>query len=113
MASKHKACTAAESIRALSLGETYSKTSRLPIEDASQEEINLTLQKLRNTTNQGLSKIRAVTGRNFRSESGVMLTDDRAALLCTVAVTRFEGEDDEYEEIPEGEDDEAIDEPDI
>lgn len=91
MASKPKT-TWADQVRDLEAGETLSRTKRIAIEDADTDNVNEAIQTLRNTVNQGVSKLRSSTGRNFRTESTVAVTDDRAAFLCTVAVTRLDGE---------------------
>lgn len=81
-------------IKALDEGDTYSKTRRVAVGTKEAKDLNAVLFKLRNVVNQGVSRIRKeVPGSNFRVESGVALTDDKAAHLCVVGVTRIEDEE--------------------
>jgi hypothetical protein len=80
-------------IKALEEGETFSKCRRVAV--GSKEARNLTdvLNQIRNRVNTGVSRIRKeVPGSNFRVESGIALTDDKLAHLCTVAVTRMDAD---------------------
>lgn len=87
---EEQADSLAGSIRALEVGETVSKTTRIAVGDRKQD-INETLARMRNSFNQCVSKIRKATSRKFRVESTSCLTDDRTAVLCTVAATRLKG----------------------
>lgn len=98
MATKPKT-TWADQVRELEVGETLSRTKRIAVDEADTENVNEAIANLRNTVNQGVSKLRTSTGRNFRTESTVAVTDDRAAFLCTVAITRLDGEGNEETEI--------------
>jgi len=91
-------------VRDLEVGETLSRTKRIAVGDADTDTVNEAISNLRNTVNQGVSKLRSSTGRNFRTESTVTVTDDRAAFLCTVAITRLDGDENE-----EAEDDDDVD----
>lgn len=81
-------------VKALGVGESTSKTKRVPVGGKEARDLAGVLAKLRNVCNQAVSKVRTETGSNFRVESGICLTDDKAAHLATVAVTRFDDEDD-------------------
>jgi hypothetical protein len=82
------------SVKVLAIGESVSKTRRVAVGSKEARDLAGVLSKLRNVCNQAVSKVRTETGSNFRVESGICLTDDKAAHLATVAVTRFEDEDD-------------------
>lgn len=99
MARKQSEESLAGQIRALDAGESFSRTRRLTIEEADQGATTAALAKLRNVVNQAVGRIRKDGGSNFRVESTVGITDDKQALLCTVAVTRMDGEDDEEQDI--------------
>ena len=86
----------AGAIKALDIGQTFSRTVRVAVGD-KRANVNEALAALRNSTNQAVSKIRKATERAFRVESAPALTDDRAAVLCTVAVTRMESEDEDVD----------------
>jgi hypothetical protein len=84
-------------IASLEEGDTFSRSKRIPVGSEEAKNLNAVLTKLRNNVNQGATRARAETGSNFRVESGVMLTDDKTAHLCTVAVTRLDGDDEEVD----------------
>lgn len=87
-------------IRALDPGQSFSRTRRIDLKDKDRLTTADALAKLRNLVNQAVGRIRKEdAGSNFRVESVVGITDDKRALLATVAVTRFEGEDDEEADI--------------
>ncbi len=81
------------SVKALAIGESVSKSKRVPVGSKEARDLAGVLAKLRNVCNQAVSKVRSETGSNFRVESGICLTDDKSAHLATVAVTRFEADD--------------------
>lgn len=81
------------SVKALAIGESVSKTKRVPVGSKEARDLTGVLGKLRNVCNQAVSKVRSETGSNFRVESGICLTDDKGAHLATVAVTRLDDED--------------------
>ena len=99
----------AEMVRELEAGESLSRSKRISMEEATTENVNEAVAVLRNSVNQGVSRIRTTTGRNFRVESTISPTDDRAALLCTVVVTRMDGTEAEPADVIEGDDDEDVD----
>lgn len=86
-------------IRALSVGQSFSKTKRLDLTEKGRADSTGALAKLRNLLNQAVVRVRQDTGSNFRVESTVGVTDDKKALLATVAVTRLDGEDEEEADI--------------
>lgn len=86
-------------VKSLEPGETYSRSKRVEVGSTEARDLNKVLAKLRNIVNQTVSKARAETGSNFRVESGVCLTDDKAAHIATVAVTRFGDEDEDEVDI--------------
>lgn len=77
-------------VAALGRGESASKTRRVAVTDPEAKDLNAVMSKLRNTVNQAVVKAKK-QGSNFRVESGAILTDDKSAFLCTVAVTRLDG----------------------
>ena len=77
-------------IASLGRGESASKTRRVGINEPEARDLNAVLSKLRNVVNQAVTKAKK-QGSNFRVESGAILTDDKSAFLCTVAVTRLDG----------------------
>lgn len=81
------------SVKALTIGESVSRTRRVPVGSKEAKNLAGVLAQLRNVCNQAVSKVRNETGSNFRVESGVCLTDDKGAHLATVAVTRLDDED--------------------
>lgn len=94
MASKtDRSLTVPALVKGLAPGETFSKSRRVEVGSKEAKNLNGVLAKLRNVTNQAVSKIRSETGSNFRVESGICLTDDKSAHLATVAVTRMDDED--------------------
>jgi hypothetical protein len=99
MARKKNEESLAGQIRALDVGESASRTKRIDLSDKQGATTAEVLAKLRNLMNQAVGRARQETGSNFRVESAVALTDDKAAMLATVAVTRFEGGDDEEADI--------------
>lgn len=99
MARKQNEESLAGQIRALDVGESFSRTKRLDLTDKTRPTTTEALAKLRNVVNQAVGRIRKDGGSNFRVESAVAITDDKAALLATVAVTRMDGEDDEESDI--------------
>jgi hypothetical protein len=80
-------------VKALLPGSTVSRSERVAVGTKEAKNINKVLFKLRNTCNQAVSKIRTETGSNFRVESLAGLTDDKEAIIATVAVTRLEEND--------------------
>jgi hypothetical protein len=87
-------------IRGLDPGQSFSRSKRIDLADKSRLTTAEALQKLRNLVNQAVGRLRKEEpGSNFRVESVVGITDDKRALITTVAVTRFEGEDDEEQDI--------------
>lgn len=77
-------------IRALSPGQSFSRSSRIDMTAKSQPTVNEALQKLRNLVNQAVGRLRKEQpGSNFRVESASGLTSDNKAILCTVAVTNM------------------------
>lgn len=98
----------AEMVRELEAGESLSRSKRISMEEATPDNVNEAVAVLRNSVNQGVSRIRTTTGRNFRVESTISPTDDRAAILCTVVVTRMDGAEAEPADVIEG-DDEDVD----
>ncbi len=87
-------------IRALDAGQSFSRTRRIDLKAKDRLTTTDALAKLRNLINQAVGRLRKEEpGSNFRVESGVAITDDKKALLATVAVTRFEGEDEEERDI--------------
>jgi len=88
-------------IRALDPGQSFSRSKRLTLEEAANEMTPTeALAKLRNMVNQAVGRLRKeIPGSNFRVESMVGFTDNKQAVLATVAATRFDGEDDEEQDI--------------
>lgn len=87
-------------IRTLDPGQSFSRSRRIDLADKNRLTTAEALQKLRNLVNQAVGRLRKEeAGSNFRVESVVGITDDKKALIATVAVTRFEGEDDEEQDI--------------
>jgi len=77
-------------IRHLSHEQSFSRTKRIPM-DSDKIDTLETLRKLRSLVNQAVGRIRLETrGSDFRVDSGIAITSDQSALLCTVAVTRFD-----------------------
>ncbi len=95
-------------IAALGRGESASKTRRVAVTDPEAKDLNVVMSKLRNVVNQAVKKAKK-EGSNFRVESGAILTDDKTAFLCTVAVTRLDGKKPK----PQVEDDDNDDDVDI
>lgn len=92
--------TLAGQIRALGIGQSFSRTRRIDLTGEARQTTAEVLAKLRNLLNQAVGRIRKEeAGSNFRVESTVGITDDKKALLATVAVTRFDGSDDEETDI--------------
>lgn len=87
-------------LRGLDPGQSFSRSQRLDLTQSPPPKTSDALQRLRNLMNQAVGRLRKEQpGSNFRVESAVGITDDKKALLATVAVTRFEGEDDEETDI--------------
>ncbi len=86
-------------IRALAPGQSFSRTTRIDLDDKKRLTTADALAKLRNLVNQAVGRVRTATGSNFRVESTVGVTDDKRALLATVAATRMDGEGDEETDI--------------
>lgn len=80
------------SLVALSIGQSFSRTERFAVEAGVGDKIPTAMAKLRNQLNQAAGRLRK-GGNNFRVESGIAMTDDKTAILATVAVTRTEGGD--------------------
>ena len=77
-------------IRKLTPGQSFSRSKRLALEDPNRDTTADALMKLRNLVNQSVGRARKEEGgSNFRVESVVGVTDDKKAMLCTVAVTRM------------------------
>ncbi len=77
-------------IRALSPGQSFSRSSRIDLSSKNQPTVNDALQKLRNLVNQAVGRLRKdMPGSNFRVESASGLTSDNKAILATVAVTNM------------------------
>lgn len=86
--------TLAGQIKGLKRNESISRSQRLAVEDSGPTAVTDALAKLRNQLNQAVGRIRKNDeGSNFRVESAVGVTDDKKALLATVAVTRLDGEE--------------------
>lgn len=87
-------------IRGLDPGQSFSRTKRIDLTDKNRLTVTEALQKLRNLVNQAVGRLRKEEpGSNFRVESTSGLTSDNKAILATVAVTRFDGPDDEETDI--------------
>lgn len=83
-------------IRSLDPGQSYSRTKRLDLADKERLTPAEALAKLRNLVNQAVGRLRKEEpGSYFRVESGSAITADQKAILATVAVTRFSGDDEE------------------
>lgn len=94
-------------IRSLTPGQSFSRSKRLALEDRNRDTTAEALIKLRNLVNQSVGRARKDEGgSNFRVESVVGVTDDKKALICTVAVTRMGTA---AEADPVEEDDEEVD----
>lgn len=86
-------------IRALAPGQSFSRTTRIDLKDKQRSTTADALAKLRNLVNQAVGRVRTASGSNFRVESTVGVTDDKLALLATVAATRMDDGDDEESDI--------------
>lgn len=79
-------------IRGLAIGQSVSRTARVDLQSKKAANSGNSLAKLRNLMNQAVGRIRKdQPGSNFRVESAVAITDDKKALLATVAVTLLDG----------------------
>ncbi len=88
----------AGSIRGLDAGQSFSRSRRIDLTDKNRPTVAESLAKLRNLVNQAVGRIRKEDpGSNFRVESVVGITDDKKAMIATVAVTRFDGAGDDEE----------------
>jgi hypothetical protein len=87
----------ASNLKALSIGQSFSRTVRLPVAKGVGEKVPPAMARLRNQLNQAAGRLRG-NGSNFRVESGIAMTDDKTAILATVAVTRMEGQSSEEDE---------------
>lgn len=76
-------------LRALAKGETLSRTKRFEIGAPDAGDVNDHLQMVRRNVNAAVSRIREATGSNFRVESAAAVTNDNAAILAVVGVTRL------------------------
>lgn len=92
MANKLTDASVLGAVRALAIGQTFSRSERVAVSDGEKATLDETISRLRNQVNQAVSKIRRGSENTYRVESTVALTDDRAAFICTVAVTRFTDE---------------------
>lgn len=77
-------------VRALSPGQSFSRSSRIDLASKDRLTTAEALQRLRNLVNQAVGRIRKEEpGSNFRVESVVGVTDDKKAVIATVAVTNM------------------------
>lgn len=84
-------------IRALDPGMSFSRSTRISLEQCPAADVGKALAKLRNLLNQAVARIRKEdAGSYFRVESVSGITSDNKALIATVAVTRI-GDDDAEE----------------
>ncbi len=89
-------------IRTLSPGQSFSRSARIALTDADQKAVTAALSRLRNLVNQAVGRLRREDdGSNFRVESAAGFTDDKQAIIATVAVTNMadrNADDDEDDE---------------
>jgi hypothetical protein len=90
--------TLAGQIKTLKVGASISRTARIDLSAKGRTRGNENLAVLRNQINQAVGRIRKEQpDSSFRVESAIAVTDDKKALLATVAVTKIEGIDTEDE----------------
>jgi hypothetical protein len=78
-----------EQLRRLNKGRSLSVTERYDLTKIPAEGVTENLARIRRTINAQVSRIRDQHGSNFRVESAAALTNDKDAILATVAVTRI------------------------
>lgn len=84
----------AEQIDNLELNQTISLSTRFEVgsHTAGGDDIKAALNSMRGTFGSYISRINSdndgLDMREYRSESGCFLTDDKCAIIATVAVTR-------------------------
>jgi len=85
----------AEQIDNLEPGQSLSLSTRFSLADSSStsDDIKAALNSMRGSLGTYLSRIQAdndgLDMREYRSESGCFLTDDKSAVIATVALTRL------------------------
>lgn len=77
-------------------GESVSRSARIPVEEINTKKVKRKLNSMRNSMNQIATRVREMTERGYRVESGQFMTYDGTALMLTVVLTCMEdeGEDD-------------------
>ena len=85
----------AEQVDALAPGQTISLSHRFEAggDGTTSASIKAALNSMRGTLGTYLSRVQSYNGgvdaREYRSESGCFLTDDKTAIVATVALTRL------------------------
>lgn len=84
------------SIKALDINETFSRATRLPLEDLKPNQAKKALSALRNVVNQAAVKAGKQEGMVYKVESGLFLTFDGTGVMIVVTVTcaGYDAEDD-------------------
>ena len=75
-------------IAALTRGNSWSHSTRIPIASIDGEELVPTLQSMRDRINPAVARAKRDTGAEFTVETGEFLSRDKTAIILTVAVTR-------------------------
>lgn len=87
----------ANQIRQLAVGQSFSRSRRLSLITPEPVDAGKALNKLRNSINQVVGRLRREDpGSYFRVESVTATTSDHRAVICTAVVTKLD--EDEAEE---------------
>lgn len=78
-----------QAIVELSVGETYSKCERLPLDRVKREQIKSATDALRNTVNTAVRRAMSETSAHYTLETGNFLTQ-KGGLVIVACVTRTE-----------------------
>lgn len=83
----------------LQVGETHVRVERVPVEGVDAAQINVALQRVRNSMNQITNRLRKRSAAEFVVESASILSPDRNSVLCMAMTTKLrngsENEDDD------------------
>lgn len=77
-------------------GDSISRSARIPVDEIDSKKVKRKLSAMRNSMNQIATRVREITERGYRVESGQYMTYDGTALILNVTMTCMEdeGEDD-------------------
>lgn len=77
-------------------GDSISRSARVPVDEIDTKKVKRKLSAMRNSMNQIATRVREITERGYRVESGQYMTYDGTALILNVTMTCMEdeGEDD-------------------